>query len=313
LKDHELKVLEERIGPEHLRKRLEIERSYHDKQVTFGYWVVNSRFARGLERMVELAFRATGLWAVGRRHALDYRLTRHAMRPEGLPQAFRGFTILHLSDLHIEGIEDGGASLRRLIEGAPADLCVITGDFRYENAGVSDEAIARMRRLLGGLAYREGIYAVLGNHDALDLVRPFEEMGIRVLLNEAVPIRRSGETLWLCGVDDPHFFQMHDLERTLAGVPEGGFKVLLAHSPDIVELAAAAGIEVYLCGHAHGGQICLPGGIPLIANLRCARTYFRGPWAHGRMQGYTSHGTGASGVPVRLFSRPEVIVHRLDA
>lgn len=67
-----------------------------------------------------------------------------------------------------------------------------------------------------------------------------------------------------------------------------------------------------LCGHTHGGQICLPGGMPLTYNARCPRQLGRGPWRWGEMQGYTSPGAGSCVVPVRFNCQPEITVHRLE-
>jgi predicted MPP superfamily phosphohydrolase len=80
----------------------------------------------------------------------------------------------------------------------------------------------------------------------------------------------------------------------------------LVHSPEAALLAAEAGFALYLCGHTHGGQICLPGGIPVITNIQYRRRFASGPWRCGEMIGYTSRGLGTSGLPVRFFSRGEI-------
>ena len=87
-----------------------------------------------------------------------------------------------------------------------------------------------------------------------------------------------------------------------------GFRILLQHSPELLDEAAAASVALYLCGHTHGGQICLPGGIPLMTNIRTPRRYASGLWQHGDMTGYTSVGVGVSVMPLRFFSKGEVAV-----
>ena len=112
--------------------------------------------------------------------------------------------------------------------------------------------------------------------------------------------------VWVIGVDDPHYYGCDDLPGALESVPSEAFKILLVHSPEIIEKAEAAGIDLYLCGHTHGGQICLPLLGPLISNSNCARKYTRGQWQYKHLQGYTSPGVGTSGVPVRFFCPPEL-------
>jgi uncharacterized protein len=94
-------------------------------------------------------------------------------------------------------------------------------------------------------------------------------------------------------------------------VPEETFKVLLVHTPELVAEAETHGIDLYLCGHTHGGQICVPFLGPVISGANCPRRYIRGAWRHKRMQGYTSAGVGVSVVPVRFFCPPEIVVLEL--
>jgi len=304
--------LELRIGAQHLRDRLAIERSHVAGQFTLAHWRVPQRWVDFGMQMLEHALKLSGLWHLGRRNGIAYRVTENKPHFPNLPAAFRGYRILHLSDLHIEAIPDGCESLRRILLGIQADLCVVTGDFRFGTSGASDEAIQLLKKLFEGLAYADGVFAVLGNHDGHDLIEGLEEIGVRTLVNEAVCIERGGDSLALAGVDDPHYFKLHDVKKALAGVEPERFKILLAHSPEIAEEATREGVSFYLCGHSHGGQICLPNGQPILANLRCSRRLFSGAWHEAGMHGYTSHGTGSSGVPVRFFSRPEITIHELN-
>jgi len=87
---------------------------------------------------------------------------------------------------------------------------------------------------------------------------------------------------------------------------------LLAHSPEVFVEAEKAGFELYFCGHTHGGQVCLPGDFVLINNARSPRKLCKGSWSHGRMSGYTSPGTGCSGLPVRFNCPPTIALHILN-
>ena len=82
----------------------------------------------------------------------------------------------------------------------------------------------------------------------------------------------------------------------------------LIHSAELADVAADAGFSLYLAGHTHGGQICLPGGIPIITHMSCHRHYASGLWRHGSMIGYTTTGIGVSGLPVRFNTRGEAVL-----
>ena len=155
--------------------------------------------------------------------------------------------------------------------------------------------------------------AILGNHDTTAMAGELAEMGAAVLVNEAREIRRGGESIWIAGVDDPHYYGCEDLEGTLRGIPRGAFTVLLVHTPEMVEEAAEAGVNLYLCGHTHGGQIRLPLVGPVVVNTNCARKYAWGPWHHGAMRGYTTYGLGSSVVAARFRCPPEMGLIELRA
>jgi hypothetical protein len=151
----------------------------------------------------------------------------------------------------------------------------------------------------------------LGNHDFIEMVSALEAIGIKILLNESISIERGGDIFVLTGVDDPHFYEVDNLQKALQDVPNNQTKVLLAHSPEIIKIASDFGIDYYISGHTHGGQLCLPGGIPILSNTRCKRKYLSGSWQYEQMLGYTSRGTGSSCLPVRVYCPPEITLHKL--
>ena len=84
-----------------------------------------------------------------------------------------------------------------------------------------------------------------------------------MLFNECEPIVRGGQRIFLAGVDDPHFYRADDIEKATAQIPADAFSILLAHTPEVYDRAMTAKFDLMLCGHTHGGQLCLPGGIPV--------------------------------------------------
>ena len=143
------------------------------------------------------------------------------------------------------------------------------------------------------------------------MLPPLEAMNIRFLMNESVILRRENDAICLAGVDDPHFYETDNVQKAASHLDHEIPSVLLAHSPEIYRKAAACRFNLLLCGHTHAGQICLPGGIPLFINARVPISFVRGAWNYRGMQGYTSAGTGSSGVDVRFWCRPEVTLHTL--
>ena len=165
---------------------------------------------------------------------------------------------------------------------------------------------SNMERILGAVQARYGIVGVLGNHDAAEKVAALQQMGVTMLVNQAHELRHGGDSIWLVGLDDPHYYGCDDLPGAMRGVPADAFKILLVHTPELFAEAAAHGVHLYLCGHTHGGQICVPGIGPLITGAACPRRYARGVWQHHDMHGCTSAGVGVSIVPVRFFCPPEI-------
>ena len=138
-----------------------------------------------------------------------------------------------------------------------------------------------------------------------------EGMGVQLLMNEHIAITRNGQTLWLAGIDDPHYFRADNIEKACNEIPMDEPSILLSHTPESYKYAAYADMDAMLCGHTHGGQICLPGGKPVYCNATCPRTYCSGEWRYHNMAGYTSRGSGSSLVDARINCPPEITIHHL--
>jgi len=304
-----LRKLEIRLGPLHARQRLGIERD-HEAQI-FGqgltfFHLENSSWAEWIIRNV---LKATGLYWRARQNAERILVKRNDMRFKTLPPLFEGFTILHISDLHVDMNEVAMSKLIELVGSMQYDVCVLTGDYRGRTFGPFQPALDGVARV--GTRLKQPIYAVLGNHDTIQMVPGLEAMGIRVLLNECETIVREDQRIYLAGIDDAHFFRVDNIEKAALSIPRGEFSILLSHTPEVYRQAAQANFDLMLSGHTHGGQICLPGSIPIKLEAVLPRRMGAGPWQYNDMTGYTSVGAGSSVVPVRLNCPPEITLHHL--
>ena len=129
------------------------------------------------------------------------------------------------------------------------------------------------------------IYGVLGNHDTIRMTPGLEDMGVSMLLNELVRIERAGAAIHVAGIDDAHFFRVDNIEKAAAEIPFDDFSILLSHTPEIYRQAAHAGFDAILSGHTHGGQICLPGSIPITLDATLPRAFGAGAWKYNEHDG----------------------------
>jgi hypothetical protein len=225
----------------------------------------------------------------------------------GLPEAFAGFRLVHLSDFHLDSDSFSYTLARRAVELAmelAPDMAVLTGDY------VTDYLDAEAARdIFASLSAPHGVWCSLGNHDhwfdSAAVREVIAASGIAELRNAATRIERGEERIWLAGVDDI-WEQHHDLGAALAGVPVGAPVILLAHEPDYADEAAADGrVTLQLSGHSHGGQAIIPGR-GAVALPYLARRYWQGGLhSIGALQLYISRGVGSLGT-MRPNCPPEV-------
>ncbi|NLC56120.1 MAG: metallophosphoesterase [Armatimonadetes bacterium] len=241
------------------------------------------------------------------------QVTRRDIALPCIPEALRGLTVAHLSDIHY-----GRLLAPRLLEALitrtnalQPDLIALTGDF-VDQYPHEVEPIARE---LGRLRARLGVWAVLGGHDITAGERAFRRAfaanGIHLLRNEAAPVVAGATPLWVVGVRDNSEYYLDRLDAALASVPEGARTILLAHSPDIAWEAAERKIDLVLSGHTHGGQVCAPFYGPIVTESRLGRRFARGLRRAGSTWIYTSRGVGMVRFGVRFLARPEIALHRL--
>jgi len=300
-------VLEQRLGRVHAQQRLGIE-SEHEAQI-FGQGLNFFHFENltASHVLIRAFLMATGLYWRGLNNAKKVRVTHNIIRSLRLPTSFQGYTMLQISDPHVDMNLEVMQQIESLVDRLHYDVCVLTGDYRGRTFGPIDATLKGMAHLRDTL--RGPVYGVLGNHDTIAMVPTFEALGIRMLLNEEDTLERGHQRIHLAGIDDAHFYQVDNIEKAAASIPQNEFSMLISHTPEIYRHAAHAGFDVLISGHTHGGQICLPGGIPLTLDSNLPRRMGAGAWTYQDMIGYTSRGAGSSVVPVRFNCPPEITLH----
>ncbi len=305
------RALAERMGADMLERRVIRQGDLWARDVHQGEGILKIERALPVDQIIALFLKLTGLRGVGRRNLLAIEIVERDVILPGLPAKFDGFRLLQLADLHCDLDPALVDVVIERLAGLTYDVAVLTGDYHNKIGKAYDLSLDLMAKLLTHL--RGPRYGVLGNHDFIEKVAFLEAAGLPMLLNEAASIERDGERLWICGVDDAHFFRTEDLARARAQVPPNETAILLSHSPEPYAEADRLGYRLMLSGHTHGGQICWPNGTAVIKNYRGPLWLMAGEWSYGRLQGYTSRGTGGCGVAARFFCRPEMTIHTLRA
>lgn len=297
---------------------------------------------RGIFSKALLISTAAGLAGAGYMlfEAQWLKLRRRAIELPGLPRALDGLKLLHISDLHAGTPGPSVRAISKIIERAgeaSPDIVFFTGDMTDKKKDISPYI-----ELLSRVEAPFGKFAVLGNHDhglrktvIQDLTRrltrrhsdpgkyevPTETLaeivsrnrrllalaGINLLENECIRLSISGENVQICGVDD-YQYGYADLPQVAGQVDhEAGLRVLLSHSPDIVEIMPNGDYHLVLAGHTHGGQICIPhptkGKILLSSS---GSSFGTGVYRFPNLVMHVSPGVGTTLIPFRLLSRPEI-------
>jgi len=239
------------------------------------------------------------------------KIQRRLVAIPGLPAAFEGYRVLHISDTHLGGLGSGAEQVLVVARLRP-DLIVHTGDMI--ESGWYSEACAF---LLGSLQASDGVVCVLGNHDyvgswpsseSLDLVQRLRAHGVTVLINTSSLIERDGARLWLIGLDD--LGRGHpDAWQAFSGIPPEDPVIVLAHSPDSLFELPRRHVALALTGHTHGGQVRAPWGA-IVTRTRHRYPDVRGLQTVNGIATHMSAGLGST-VPIRLFCPPEATVLHL--
>ena len=267
--------------------------------------------ARTLSRLEAVLY--FGGWPVRLARALGLRssvkVTHHTISINHQSACMPPLKLGYASDFHAGPTTDAAVLLEACeqLRAASADVLLLGGDF----VTLLPEEIDWLAAELGNIPAPFGRFAVLGNHDwwsdASRIVRRLEAAGIQVLTNRNVQLEPPFGEVWICGVDD-HSGGRPDAAAALTGAD--GIRVVLMHAPSGLLDLGAEHFDLALCGHTHGGQLALPGGIPVVVpHGRLSRRYSRG--RHELEAGRTlvvSVGVGCVVLPLRLFADPEIVV-----
>jgi uncharacterized protein len=241
----------------------------------------------------------------------DLEITAHSVFVRDLPEAFDGYRIAFVTDTHVAGFMRR-AFYRAVVEEINrrnVDLVLFGGDFVTWRRHI----LLAAELLMTDLRARDGIYAVLGNHDywadADGVIAAFTARGARFIVNRSIPITRGGSTIYLAGVDEIYRGDP-DPESAFAGVPADAPRIVLSHHPDIIDVIDGRRADLLLCGHTHGGQIRFPYfGAVIVPSVHEAR-YAEGFFRQRDVLMYVSRGLGAI-PPLRILCRPELATFSL--
>ena len=241
----------------------------------------------------------------------DLEITSHDVFVHDLPPAFEGYRVAFMTDTHVASFMRRGFYREAVnqINARNVDLVLFGGDF------VSwQRHIPLMSELLiTGLESKDGMFAVLGNHDywagADEIIAALTAKGVRFVVNRSIPISRDGQFIRLVGIDEIYRGEP-DLDAAYEHVDAGNVVLALSHHPDIITTMRGRRADLMLCGHTHGGQIRLPFFGAIVVPSKHEGRYAAGFFRQDRVLMYVSRGLGAI-PPIRILCRPEVPIFTL--
>ena len=290
-----------RLGSAHARERLRIEAAHEQHMSRGGMASLRTTNLHSTPKLIRGVLKSVGLYRRARANAARVQVEENILRFANLPEAFDGFTILHISDMHVDISEEAMRQLAELLPGLRCDLCVLTGDFRGKTYGPFEPpwrgcpaapapAGAGLCRPGQSRLDPDGARARSDRHP-----RAAQRVRADRPRQSHDPLRRHRRRASL----SPRRYRQGGGRH-----PETAFSILLSHTPEVYREAASAGFDLLLGGHTHGGQICLPGAIPITLDSVLPRRMGSGAWAYDGMTGYTSVGVGSCVEPVRLNCPP---------
>ncbi len=240
--------------------------------------------------------------------------TEIALAFDDLDPAAPPVRVIQIADLHVERYSYRESDVIERVGALQPDIIVLTGDYLNLSHLSDPVAIEDFRRFVAQLHAPYGIYAVRGTVEPTpeSMAHLVQGTGLVWLEQETVTIDVRGQPVTLAGVACSHEQELDvaRLAETLDGVPASAFTILLYHSPDLIREAAGHQVDLYLAGHTHGGQICLPFYGPVVTSSRYGRRYASGLFQEGGTTLFVSRGLGFEGLGApraRFLCRPEIV------
>lgn len=227
----------------------------------------------------------------------------------GLPKAFDGYVIAHLSDLHIGSLtpKSWGKRWAQAANAKKPDMTVVTGDLVTSGTEFHED----IAEVVGELKAPDGVFVSMGNHDYFGegepLISLLEHRGARVLRNQGTLVSRGSDHVYLAAIDDT-WTRRADLDKALGERPEGLVTILLAHDPEQFHAARKRDVALTLSGHTHGGQVGLPFFHRHVSLSHLTHHFHVGAYKKGDALLYVHPGLGTTGPPVRLGVAPAVVL-----
>ncbi|MEK5230376.1 metallophosphoesterase [Lysinibacillus sp. FSL K6-0232] len=239
-------------------------------------------------------------------------VSKHVFESEKVPASFDGLRIVQVSDLHDALFGDNQQKLIAKVQATNPDYIFITGDVIDSNRYDLQQSLQAVK----GLVEIADVYYVLGNHEVAtnkvsEIYETLSSLGVHIMPNESTVLERNGERLAIVGIEDPLMGTSTEemLEIATTYLPDDMLKLLLAHRPEMFRTYVNNGIDLVFSGHAHGGQVRIPGLGGLVApGQGLFPKYTAGVYEEGRTKMVVSRGLGNSSVPYRIFNLPEIIV-----
>jgi predicted MPP superfamily phosphohydrolase len=246
-------------------------------------------------------------------HRSQFELVEKQLHLENLPAALNGLTIGLISDIHSGPYmsKDEIDGYVRTLNSLRPDVVFVPGDF----VTMFQKEIYPVVESLSELKARYGVYGCLGNHEFYskapdDITKRLEDAGVKMLRNENATLNLKGHRLALIGIDD--LGHGDNFQAAVEAVPPDALKILMTHKPYFFPKAAAAGMDLVLAGHTHGGQVVFVRvGDFALAPASIASRYVAGLYEIGDSLMYVSRGVGTIGVPLRINCPPEVTLFTL--
>ena len=294
---------------------------------------------KGIPRSTFLSWLGVGLSSTlffsllyGFGNKYNYKLVKKKILLKGLPSSFKGFKIIHISDIHSGSLKDKAAVLKgiELIEKQNADIVLFTGDLVNDRATEMHDWMD----VFGKIKAPHGVYSTLGNHDYGDYVKwdtveekkqnlealkqVHHDLGWRLLMNENISIEKNGEKIKIVGIENwgakARFPKYGKMDLAMQGVNKEEVAILLSHDPSHWEaevIPKYSNVQLTLSGHTHGMQFGLENPYFKWSPVQWVYKQWAGIYDNKDQQLYVNRGFGFLGYPGRVGILPEITLIEL--